>query len=173
MFQIVFPMKFGSDIGKVEDVMPKDWIVDDPLRHDETFIVSNDLTGTRVGRVLVKPEKIVIEVNEEEPEGKQFWLDFSKRYPEIGPFDRRFGVVYLDTDDCFFDLDELPQSQSAQVLDMISHYVGHKYSYYVEFYLGNWHNHEELTVLECQQILSDGNLGPKTGVRTFLLGTGK
>jgi hypothetical protein len=171
MFQVTLAMPNGTeDIAEIENAMPSGgWMVD--LTGDMSTLVFYKDPSRIAGLVRVFPKKIAIRTDEVEPLGKEFWQDFARKYPELNPFDLRFGILYRPEGDGFeYELDEMPKHSPDEVLEDVTHYKKVGEAYFVKFRFGDWHNNEEITVLEYRKIQGDGTLGPIEKDREFFLG---
>jgi len=170
MFQVIFPMKSGTEVDKIITVLPAGWIVE-ASRHENQFWIVNKEDGKTVGYITIKPDKIVISADTQNS-GKLFWRGFTLKYPELDPFDLRHGVLYLACEGRNrWVLDEFPKHSPQEILEDVSHYQEIPQAYYISYFLGDWHFGEEIQVQTCRKINEDGSLGKDRGKLMFLMGS--
>ncbi len=160
MFQVIFNMDHRASIEKIETILPSNWNVDETGLSCKVLKLMSDHEGVEVGRIHIltdeTPGKILICVDEETSQGKQFWTDFGALYKELDPFDLRFGVIFLSDEDVA-ELDELSKEQSADP-EILQHYSMVKNAFLVSFPLGHWHCGESLQVQTIARINEDGTI---------------
>lgn len=168
MFQVIFSMKSGTDIDEIKAILPIGWTVEDSPMRDKYLIEKH--TAKTVGIVEIRDTSILIIANEKVAEGKIFWQGFGFRYPELNPFDLRFGVLYLsEGSGSLWVLDEFPKRSHDEILSDISHYVNKNYPRYISFFYGDWHPQISIQVQTCKKINKNGSLGKNEGKLMFLL----
>lgn len=170
-FKMIFPMENGSEKSKLDVIMPNGWMLQESGTDDQYNII-NALDAMEVGHLWAQPGKAYISVDEQSAAGKKFWQNFGMKYPELNPFDLRFGVLYLSGGEgCLYELDELPKHMSmVPPKDALAHYAKVR-AYYVEFFLGNWHpGDSEIKVEKCQRILRGGEVVTERRNMIFCLG---
>lgn len=168
MFQVLFPCKRGS-IEAIQEIMPSGWVLVACGQFNYCLIKTQE-SGIKVGSLTYLPlgRNVKVSVDESDPLGENFWRDFAKKYPEFNPFDLRHGVLYQSGKVGVYQLDELPQLDS-EVLDRVAHYGYLDQAYYVTFFLGDWHYHDEIKVQSFCKIEKYGRLGPKLPMQYFSL----
>jgi len=164
MFQVIFPMEKGTFIYDIEVALPHGWIAEESLVRNQLNLIVEE-GGKLIGSISVLTNKILIQVDESEPEGKHFWRKFANKYPELNPFVTFWGVVYpaATAKEGLYNL-VVGSNESLATdgdLDMITHYAKFKYAYLVKFYRGNWRPGENVEVVSYTQIKSNGRLGPE------------
>ncbi|HSV94548.1 MAG TPA: hypothetical protein VLH94_01020 [Spirochaetia bacterium] len=172
MFQVTFPMKSGTNLPQLKAIMPIGWILEQSEDNLEKFHVVDVFSSCAVGNLFVREKKVVFRVNEETVNGKKFWNDFGKRYPELNPFIPRFGVLFRsDLQENVFVLDDFSERLPQEIVDAIAHYSKYTVSYCVSFLLGDWHAGEDVLTQTCQEIFMNGELGPVRKMVLFHLGS--
>lgn len=160
MFQVIFNMDHRASIEMIETILPSNWNVDETGLSCKVLKLMSDHEGVEVGRIHIltdeTPGKILICVDEETSQGKQFWTDFGSLYKELDPYDLRYGVIFL-SDDNVAELDELSREQSADP-EILQHYSMVKNAFLVSFHLGHWHCGESIQVQTIAHILEDGSI---------------
>jgi len=171
LFQVIFPMPNGTDLLQIQAVMPAGWTVEEIDIDRNNLNILNNGDGGWVGFVRIQPNKIVISVKEDDPRGGAFWRAFGTKYPELNPFDLRFGVLYLPGGKRDkWELDEFPEHSRQEILEVVPHYNHAMRACYVSFLLGNWHAGEEILTTSCRDFKKNGKLGPIQEDVLFLLG---
>lgn len=171
MFQVIFPMKSGTEVDKIKAVLPAGWTLVETDMQDKDYWIASKEDGYTVGSITIKPDKIVISAGTRNS-GKFFWRGFTLKYPELDPFDLRHGVLYLDSGGKNrWELDEFPKHSPQEILEDVSHYQEIPQAYYVSYFLGDWHWKEEIQVQTCRKINEDGSLGKDRGKLMFLMGS--
>ena len=170
MFQVVFPMEIGKEYVLLRKMMPLGWVIVQSKYDDKTLNIKNNFDIAVVGRVCVLTGKTVIQVDESTPEGENFWHDFAKRYPELNPFQKHYGVVRcVDKIRELYEIDDIPKKLSAESLDKVAKLEEDDEAFFVQYYLGDWHPHEDLKVISHAQIFGKGRVGQKMTDWTFKL----
>jgi hypothetical protein len=86
-------MKSGTAMPQLKAIMPVGWVLEQSEEDSEKFHVVDELSNCSVGNLFVREKKVVFRVNEEYSNGKRFWQAFGMKYPELNPFDLRFGIL--------------------------------------------------------------------------------
>lgn len=169
MFQVIFPMKSGTEVSKIKAVLPAGWTA--KASGLDWSWIANKEDGYTVGLIKIMPDKIVITVDGR-GNGEFFWRGFTLKYPELNPFDLRHGVLYRTSGGRNrWELDEFPKHSPQEILEDVSHYRENPQAYYVSYFLGDWHWREEIQVQTCRKINEDGSLGKDRGKLMFLMGS--
>lgn len=172
MFQVLFPCKEGNTYPFFQQIMPSGWNLE-PSDQPDHFLIIDGFSSLEAGQLRYMPylNTALILADEVDVTGKRFWQDFALWYPELNPFDLRYGVLYQTGCEGVYDLDELPKEMSSESLDRVARYGNAGQAYYVTFFLGDWHCNDEIRVQTHSKIGVGGCLGPKMAMHVFRLGS--